>query len=843
MSVLPVNGSVAYYVGHNTSGGSATSGSARCGYYDGTVYSGRMIFNLSAMGDLSNANISKITMTFTIGALGGVYDKHLILTHSGRGTTVGTYTLGSARNTTKTLVFSSSSNSTGFSRLKSYIEGLSGTTAYLGCISHSPSREPSYSGKGYDWDYMNITAVKMTVEYGYNKSTGTISTCSTGSPATMTIKANSNTYSHKATWRLGSWTGTSTSVAGASTIQITIPHSALPNAVTGTATVTLETLDGSTSLGSDTYSFTVNVPSSVKPSITSNKWSITAVQQTSVGGTSIYIQNNTKPKVTLSSGCAVAGSGASITNYSLTTSPNCGSVSVSSWATGDSGAKTLNLLSSSGTVTFSLKVTDSRGRVSDAGTKTITVQAYSYPTVVGTPTLFRSDSSGNRQDTSGKYVSLSFKLKFSSILNGSTQLNYIGNTATAVKKIVLNSVTTNFNKTDTTTIIDQANNTYTDTLILGAGNLAVDSTYNGTITIKDLLGHETTYGITVPSATYVLHIKKGGKALGIGTAAGTNNTLDIAWKTNIKANDNNLVVQGINVGDTAAANRTALYVTDSNFKSFGMLRALTYEDGAIGYQVGARRDVNNSGVFCGLTYKIASDGTKSFLIDSVSALRNALGLGNTSGAVPIANGGTGQTTAAAALGALSVPTSNADWKSAPIGISYYRYEGSGGASTYDLPQDSVMVIVHKYSNARGIALAYRWSRSGSNSVGMAWMNTCHDSWNGWSQISNSYASADQVIGVWTDGAKLYRYCCSGSTTSTGDVTTSSTLPRTPTNIISIRGAFQRDSAEWRPITFHSYAVAQHAVSVCITTDNKIHLYIGSSMTGTKKWNLIVEYTA
>ena len=65
MSVLPVNGSVAYYVGHNTGGGSATSGSARCGYYDGTVYSGRMIFNLSAMGDLSNANISKITMTFT----------------------------------------------------------------------------------------------------------------------------------------------------------------------------------------------------------------------------------------------------------------------------------------------------------------------------------------------------------------------------------------------------------------------------------------------------------------------------------------------------------------------------------------------------------------------------------------------------------------------------------------------------------------------------------------------------------------------------------------------------------------------------------------------------------
>ena len=65
--------------------------------------------------------------------------------------------------------------------------------------------------------------------------------------------------------------------------------------------------------------------------------------------------------------------------------------------------------------------------------------------------------------------------------------------------------------------------------IIGAGNLAVDASYDVVLTLTDTVGTVSTYSFTIPSAAYVMHVKKGGKAVGFGTAAGADQTVTFGW--------------------------------------------------------------------------------------------------------------------------------------------------------------------------------------------------------------------------------------------------------------------------------------------------------------------------
>ena len=297
--------------------------------------------------------------------------------------------------------------------------------------------------------------------------------------------------------RTSGWSSTTTTGAGVTTATCAIPHSALPNATSGTATVTLETLSGGTSLGSNTYSFEVSVPSSVVPSIGSfTATPVNSGASSTAAGWGLYIQNRTKASVAM--GSVSAGSGATIKAYSITSSPNYGS--------GTASSLTSNLLTGSGTVTFTAKVTDSRGRTATK-TASITVRAYAPPVFTATPTIWRCTSNGTRDDIEGTYARLTASFSFSSV-NGQNSLT--------VKRVALNGVNTNLTSGTAVTI--------------GAGALAVDSSYSAVITLTDAVGSTTTYTLTVPSAAYVIHVRKGGKAIGFGMAASSsNNRIDTAW--------------------------------------------------------------------------------------------------------------------------------------------------------------------------------------------------------------------------------------------------------------------------------------------------------------------------
>ena len=149
------------------------------------------------------------------------------------------------------------------------------------------------------YDYLSVTALTMTLTFEYLQSTGTMAATSVaaGSAARLNIKAYNSRYTHKVTWKFGSYTATQSIVAGTAYASYTIPLSwlaAIPNATSGAATVILETIDTSgASLGSYSYGFTVTVPSSVVPTISSI--SASPVNDNSViSGWGIYVYGKSK---------------------------------------------------------------------------------------------------------------------------------------------------------------------------------------------------------------------------------------------------------------------------------------------------------------------------------------------------------------------------------------------------------------------------------------------------------------------------------------------------------------------------------------------------------------------
>lgn len=74
----------------------------------------------------------------------------------------------------------------------------------------------------------------------------------------------------------------------------------------------------------------------------------------------------------------------------------------------------------------------------------------------------------------------------------------------------------------------------------------------------------------------------------------------------------------------------------------------------IGMNLGIRRKISGTWTWKQAKFSIDTSGNWTWDFGDASAARNALGLGNTSGALPIANGGTGQTTVASARNALGL---------------------------------------------------------------------------------------------------------------------------------------------------------------------------------------------
>lgn len=170
-----------------------------------------------------------------------------------------------------------------------------------------------------------------------------------------------------------SWTVSSIKPGSTSayTYSWTVPtslYSSMPDITSLVLGVRLTTYNASgTELGSSSTTFTANIADSVKPSVSAV--SISAVNSNSViAGWGLYVKGYTQPKISVT---ASAGSGSSISKYS-----------VSGAASGSytSMPQTLSTISQSGTLTYTVTVTDKRNRTASKSVP-ITAYDYSVPTI------------------------------------------------------------------------------------------------------------------------------------------------------------------------------------------------------------------------------------------------------------------------------------------------------------------------------------------------------------------------------------------------------------------------------------------------------------------------------
>ena len=180
--------------------------------------------------------------------------------------------------------------------------------------------------------------------------------------ATATKKSSS--FTDTITVKLGSYSKTVTSGTA-----FTIPASWI-NAIAGTsatATVTVTTKSGSTTIGTKSVNLTVTVPSTVVPSISSVTVAeaVTAVQ--AAFGSGIYVSSLSKLNVDITA-AGIYGS----TISSIKTTFDGITYTGAEFQTA--------AISKAGTLTMSVTVTDSRGRTKTT-TKNITVYGYSAPMI------------------------------------------------------------------------------------------------------------------------------------------------------------------------------------------------------------------------------------------------------------------------------------------------------------------------------------------------------------------------------------------------------------------------------------------------------------------------------
>ena len=342
-------------------------------------------------------------------------------------------------------------------------------------------------------------------------STVSATNANMGSASTITITRASSSFTHTLTYSFGSTTGTivskTTSTSVSWTPALTLPNQ-IPNAVSGTCTITCDTYNGSTKIGSKTCTLTLTVPASVKPTMTSV--TATRVDGDVPAAWAIYVQNKSKATVTINGAAGAYGS--TISSYSI--SGGGYSSTASSFTTG--------LLAASGTITFTAKVTDSRGRVSDAKTVSISVVAYSAPSFSSYISQ-RATSAGVINDD-GTYI------------RGLISFSY----ATCSSKNTITCAT--YYKKSSATSWTNANKSFSSgtAFTFGGGAISTESSYDVKYTITDAFTTVTIIDM-VSTASVLMDFKAGGKGIAIGKVSEKDKTLEIADSWGLEVHGKKLI--------------------------------------------------------------------------------------------------------------------------------------------------------------------------------------------------------------------------------------------------------------------------------------------------------------
>lgn len=359
-------------------------------------------------------------------------------------------------------------------------------------------------------------------------STPTLGTATLGSAITITTNRASSSFTHTLTYSFGSASGTIGTGIGASTSWTPPLNLAdqIPKNVSGSGTITCNTYNGSTLIGTKSISFTANVPTSVIPTISSVSLSDgnSAVTSKSIG---YFVQGKSYGVLAVTSAGAYSST---ITSYKITIA----GVTYTESSVANINSKLVSLTLPVGdSLSYSVVVTDSRGRTSSAKTGTYTVKEYSQPSIT-TSGAFRSDSSGNAKD-SGTYIAASLAGSISTVGGKNKCTVKIGY---KLKSNTSGDYTwTSYVSASTSTI--SVNYTGSSKKVIGSGNVSASSTYLCQVYISDLWTSNTRT-FEIPTGFDLMHYNASGKSMAIGKkseASATQELLEIALTTQYKGKE------------------------------------------------------------------------------------------------------------------------------------------------------------------------------------------------------------------------------------------------------------------------------------------------------------------
>ena len=305
-------------------------------------------------------------------------------------------------------------------------------------ITHNS--DGTYSSYAEAYVYTGVSPSSLSARANYTLTTiprassiSSISGSTIGSNITVNIARQSSSFTHQVWWRIngtGSWTSLGTNFGTSCTFNLPM---SVCNSVTQSTTCTLNiairAISNGSYVGGEVWSSkTVSVPSSVVPSFSS----LSVTDTSRAKNLGIWVQGIS------TASCTINGAGGSygswITSYRISTSAGHNIYSSSG---------TTGTINSSGNVTVTGTVTDSRGRTASKSV-TINLKAYSAPRF-NSYNITRSSSTPTN-------VTVAASGSVSSLLNGSTQKNtlsyvikYKQSTASSWSSVTAVSGGTSFN--------------------------------------------------------------------------------------------------------------------------------------------------------------------------------------------------------------------------------------------------------------------------------------------------------------------------------------------------------------------------------------------------------------
>ena len=300
-----------------------------------------------------------------------------------------------------------------------------------------------------------------------------------GDNVTVSINRKSSSFTHIVWYKFNNGGWVKLTETAATSYTFTAPLSlanSIPNNTTGTLYVSIRTMNGGTAIGSDvTTSITLTVPASVKPSIGSV--TATRVNNGVPDAWGLYLRGISQVKVSM--GGITGAYSSTIKSYSIS-----GHALSSA-----SSSATSNVLTNTGSQTYTCKIVDSRGR---SATKTVSISVIDYYSPSITIRADRCDSKG-------------------SISSDGTSLRVIVDysIASASGKNSIKSKSVSCNGVSNTTFEDNVS------FILNA-NCSTSSTYVVVASVTDQLGNTVQISANIPTAYRIMNVRSDKKGIAFG---------------------------------------------------------------------------------------------------------------------------------------------------------------------------------------------------------------------------------------------------------------------------------------------------------------------------------------